>query len=370
MARLLPPGGTFGEWDLAAILFQVQQQAIEGELRISSPACGRSIFIEDQKVQFASSTRPEDWLGNYLLQHGVISADLLQKASQLVQERKIRLGRALLEMGIFNSDYLWTYVQAHLRWLVVSLFTLSEGRFELLPAPEKQPENIRLESDILSLILEGTRQIEDRQFIERQLQPIREFFPARTEAANRLPLKAHEFHLLHLARTRHTLQDIMQRSELLAFETQRILYSLLRLGILADRPEPVAARTDRAQKSWLPSFTSFDEALSYFNGKFEYVYRLLSKEIGPVSFSILSQAVGEIQERLPGYFQQIQLNENGSLDKKTILKSVWYVDFEENITDFLRALEEILYSEIFAVKKHLGKEYEQTILQWIREPGV
>ena len=44
---------------------------------------------------------------------------------------------------------------------------------------------------------------------------------------------------------------------------------------------------------------------------------------------------------------------------------MWYHDFDEHIGEFLRGLEEILYTEIYAVKKHLGVEYEQQVLKWI-----
>jgi len=29
----------------------------------------------------------------------------------------------------------------------------------------------------------------------------------------------------------------------------------------------------------------------------------------------------------------------------------------------------VLYAELYAVKRHLGKEYEKLILRWIRESG-
>ena len=65
----------------------------------------------------------------------------------------------------------------------------------------------------------------------------------------------------------------------------------------------------------------------------------------------------------------LEIRADGRLEERSILKGVWHEDFAGSGGEFLRGLEEILYAEIFAVKRHLGKEYESQILQWIRNPG-
>ena len=73
-------------------------------------------------------------------------------------------------------------------------------------------------------------------------------------------------------------------------------------------------------------------------------------------------------ENLPGYFQKVQLNPNGGINEE-LLKSVWYQDFDSHAGGFLRGLEEILYAEIYMVKKHLGVEQEQQVLKWLNKTG-
>ena len=117
------------------------------------------------------------------------------------------------------------------------------------------------------------------------------------------------------------------------------------------------------------SFNSFEEALRYYNLKYEIIYKVMLKEIGPISLSLLLKAVEDIMENLPSYFQKIQLNPDGTINEELLLKSVWYHDFDQHIGDFLRGLEEILFTEIYAVKKHLGVDYEQQVLKWINGIG-
>ncbi len=140
--------------------------------------------------------------------------------------------------------------------------------------------------------------------------------------------------------------------------------------MICDRKQPPAASPRPALIRQQPTtFTSFEETLQYYNARFEYIYRVLSKEIGPVAHSILFDAITAIMESIHPCFQNLEIRSDGRIDEKSIMKSVWYENFNENSNEFLRGLEEILYAEIYAVKRHLGKEQEKLILQWIRECG-
>ncbi|MCK5222220.1 MAG: hypothetical protein KAR14_11620, partial [Candidatus Aminicenantes bacterium] len=64
-----------------------------------------------------------------------------------------------------------------------------------------------------------------------------------------------------------------------------------------------------------------------------------------------------------------EIDKNGRLIDKKILKKVWYHDFENHSSEFVRGLEELLYAQIFAVKKNLGIDYENQILRWLKGTG-
>jgi hypothetical protein len=98
------------------------------------------------------------------------------------------------------------------------------------------------------------------------------------------------------------------------------------------------------------------------------VYKVLSKEIGPIALSLLSRAIEDIMDNLPQYFRRIKLNPNGTINEE-LLKSVWYHDFDKYAGGFLRGLEEILYAEAYMVKKHLGVDQEQQVLKWLMRTG-
>ena len=365
----LPISGNLAELDMATILAQMNHQTLDGQLKISTTTFNKTIWLENGYIIFAQSSLIQDSLGNFLLRRKVIDASGFKKSSAYMKDKNIRRGRALLEMGLLNPEQLWTEVSAHLRAIVYSLFPLISGRYDISHRPENGSENIVLNVPIPEAILEGIRQIQDQPFIENKFHENMVFFP--TANANNFPtaLKPFEANILSLVAEGSPLADIIAKSELLRFDTLKILYSLLKLDLLCDSQQPTRQPTPNAARYFASTFSSFEDTLQYYNGKFEYIYRVLSKEIGPVAQSILFEAITAILESIPACFHNLEISSDGRIEEKSVLKSIWYENFEEHSNEFLKGLEEILYAEIFAVKRHLGKEHEKLILQWIREPG-
>ncbi len=369
MERHLPISGSLGELDVASILALMHRQALDGRLKVSAARFTKTVWMQDGCVVFAQSTRADDALGSYLLGRGAIDAAELEKARRRMQKNRCRLGRVLMEMGQLTPERLWSEVGGHMRAIVFSLFPLRDGRYDILHPVTEARENIRLRLPVPEAILEGVRAIRDEEFVASRFAPGLALYPSPEGAALDAELKPHEAHVLALVGDGVPLEEIVARSELLRFDTLKVIYALRVLGRIGDRRRPGRAPTPHASIGAPAAFASFDEALREYNAKFETIYRLLSKEIGPVAHAILADSITAVVETIPSCFRALEIRADGRLEERSILKGVWHEDFAGSGGEFLRGLEEILYAEIFAVKRHLGKEYESQILQWIRNPG-
>jgi hypothetical protein len=369
MSSLLPISGPLSEADVPTLLARMGAQVLDGQLKIAAAHFTKTLWLANGRILFAQSSLAADSLGSFLLRRGVIDAAQLDKSRRRMQKNNSRQGRALLEMGLLTPERLWTEVAAHLRAIVFSLFALRSGRYDIGPLPEVGREHIRLELPVPEAILEGVRLIEDSEFIESRFAGNMALYPSPARGVAAGQLKPFEAHVLSLVQDGACLEDIVSRSELLRFDTLKVLYALLRLDLICDRKQPVRHPTPAAAFSAPTTFTSFEETLQYYNAKFEYIYRVLSKEIGPVAHSILSDSITAILESIPPGFQKLEIRPDGRIDEKSVMRNIWYENFEENSADFLKGLEEILYAEIYAVKRHLGKDHEKLILRWIRESG-
>jgi hypothetical protein len=376
----VPWQGDLKEGDIYSILYYIYKNSISGILVVNAENVEKKMFVENRKIVFAASNGKDDALGDYLLKNNLIDKDIFHKTSQYMEKCNKRFGRALIELGYFNYEQLWTWIPNHLQAIVYSFFDIKSGTYRIVTEFEKQKENIVLDISILSVIVEGMRRFESRSLLEKKFTGIEHLYVTDSRTMTQLDLKPFEIHVFDLVRRGPQIKDILKRSELLEFDTLRLLYLFLILEIIspqknaktAEKPRISPGKETRLESSGInaSTFNSFDEALRYYNMKFEIIYKVMLKEIGPISLSLLLKAVEDIMENLPSYFRKIQLNPDGTINEELISKSVWYYDFDEHIGEFLRGLEEILYTEIYAVKKHLGIEYEQQVLKWINGIGI
>jgi hypothetical protein len=377
MKSVFPLSGEIQPLDFPSVLFGMHKQSISGTLELHHSSRISTVFVENKKVIFVSSGSEAHTLRQYLIEEKIIDNSTAKRAVERMKKKKIRFGRALLELGLLDNDGLWKAVQDHLKFLVFSFFHFDDTEYRINTEKPEIDERIILNEDIVSLIIHGMRNFGDKSILYKKLERIDRVFHYKPETAGTMNLKPYELHILQLVENESSVKKILKMSELLKFDTLRILYMLMVLDVISNEKielplkrsfDPSGRKTTFSEEDGVvrnSTFISFDEALEYFNMKYEMIYKILSKEIGPIALSILSKSIEDISEKLPFFLKKVTLKTDGSVQKTPILKSVWYYDFEQYIGQFVKGLEEILYAEIYAVKKHLGIEYEQQILKWI-----
>jgi len=378
MKDYFPSEGEIKEASLFFIFQHLYKNSISGVLQLESQGIERKLIIENQKIIFAYSCSLDDSLGNYLLNKEIIDNEIFQISSEYISTRNIRFGRALIELGYFDYDSLWKYVQQHLKHIVLSVFRLNSGNYKILNRQTPDIENILIDYPIPSAMVDGMRQFDSREFLKRKFQQIHNVYVYDREIIGKLDLKPYEMHVLQLVKRHSSVSKIINSSELLEFDTQRILLLLLILDAISTVEQAQEEVKPREEDQWddmedevvnPTAFKSFEEAIYHYNAKYEIIYKTLSKEIGPIALSILGRSIENIIENLPPYLQKAKLNTDGTISEDLVLKSLWYHDFKKHIGKLTKGLEEILYAEIYTVKKHLGEESEQQLLKWMNRVG-
>lgn len=366
-----PPEGILKTGDIYFLLYHMYKHSISGMLTIETENYEKQLVIEDRKIVFAASTLEEDAFGKHLLKHKIIDRATYEKTSQYMTTQKVRFGRALIELGYLSYEQIWTWILDHLKTIVFSFFDIETGKYRLLPEHESDIENIVLDMDIIDVIVEGIRRFKAEEFLANEFAEIQHLYVNNARIPAQMKLKPYETHVFDLVKRHPDLKDILKCSELLEFDTLRYLYLFLIVEAISTKrgvqePDSPSLVEDAVGAN---AFASFEEALRHYNMKYELIYKVLSKEIGPISLSLLLKAIEDIMENLPSYLQKIQFTPDGRIDEDMVLKLVWYHDFNRTIGNFLRGLEEILYTEIYTVRRHLGVEYEQQVLKWINGIG-
>ncbi len=368
-----PPSGSLADWDLPALLLHYYRQDGNGRLLLSDQGWQKEIFLENGRIRFCRSSRTEDRLDNFLRRQGALPDEPFEMSRGIMKARSCRQGRALMELGIMSPGMLWQQVRAQLRHILFSLFPLSAGSFRF-DCQGYGEENILLDDHPLALIAAGIRRLENDNLISSRLKAYPEFHAGENDPEKTRWLEDHEMYVLGLVGRWRGREEIIENSELLPVDTRKTIYLLWRLGLISDQRQAPATASQEPETSSAHTpgnfaFTSFEDALSYYNRRFRLIYKSLLKELGPIAGSILEKAICDVAPGLHNAFRHARLNEEGELERNSLLNNFWHSDFQSNIGDFLRGLEEIMYAEIFAVRNHLGREYEQQVIKWIRETG-
>ncbi|MCI0470339.1 MAG: DUF4388 domain-containing protein, partial [Candidatus Aminicenantes bacterium] len=311
-----PGEGALKAGDIYSLLYYMYKNAVPGLLVVRSGDNEKRLVIADKKIVFASSNSIDDSLGNYLLKEKVITKEIYDRTCAYMTSNKMRFGRAAIELGSMNYDSLWQWVRKHLEYIVFSVFEISAGEYRIVTdCREQEKENIILDLEIVAVIVEGMRRFRSGEFLYRRFENVEDLYIDNARMIHQLDLKPYEIHIYDLVKRESSVKKIISASELLEFDTLRILYLFLILEVVSTAAPKKMSAADETEKEGanlgFSTFKSFEEALKFYNTKYESIFKVLSKEIGPIALSILSRAVEDIMDNLPHYFQRIKLISNG-----------------------------------------------------------
>ncbi|MBI3611157.1 MAG: DnaJ domain-containing protein [Nitrospirae bacterium] len=246
MVRELPLSGKFRDERLPNILTHLQRQKKTGVLVIWRNDQHKSIFIKDGDIIFAASKYQDDWLGEVLLKLGKITFQEYEAASEVIQTTRKRFGTVLVEQGALTAKDLFWAVTHQVKEIILSLFTWLDGEYRFEEGPLPAQEVITLKMSTANLILDGVRRINDFTRLRNELPPMNTILRMTTDPMilfQDIRLTENERKALTQIDGRKTLSEIFAVSGLPAFETLKLLYFFLSIGLVEAavaerRPEP------------------------------------------------------------------------------------------------------------------------------------
>jgi hypothetical protein len=221
--------------------------------------------------------------------------------------------------------------------------------------------------DVPGLLLEGARRLRDD---DPALEAV---LPAPGEVVRRLPafsadafgLSLTEKYVLGLLDPPKTLDEVCATSDAGSPETRRALFALLLLGLAG----AAGARPKTARLAGDLSLSGMDRILPLFNAKCAFLFKYISKEVGPVAFNLVGKAVDEVRARLDPVFQAAELSLDGRLELKSPLRVNANIAGDDCRRSMLRSMDEILTAEVLVVKRTLGPEHESAVVRSLEKLG-
>jgi tRNA A-37 threonylcarbamoyl transferase component Bud32 len=233
--------GTLAEGVLPGLLRHVYVGRRTGLLHFTRGGERRSVRVQRGHVVHADTNVREERLGETIVRRGLLGEEELRRATDVMMRRGIRLGQALLEMGIMTRDRLEDALAAHVRDILVKVFTWSEGTyaFEELEAEAPLDGEATLKVSTGELILEAVRSIQDPEAIRRALGNLDRILAPSTDAFfryQRIALTPADGYVLSRVDGTISAREVLQLIPLAAEETERTLFGLLCVGLLEYLP--------------------------------------------------------------------------------------------------------------------------------------
>jgi len=124
------------------------------------------VFLREGRPVFATSTGEELRFGSMLVRLGKVRADVLERA--LTRQPAGRIGQVLLSEKILTEQELAAFLKVQVSEVIFDAFRWNEGAFSFFDEVPPPATVVTLDMDLLNLIIEGMRRLDD---------------PARAEAA-------------------------------------------------------------------------------------------------------------------------------------------------------------------------------------------
>jgi tetratricopeptide (TPR) repeat protein len=203
----------------------------------------RSVRFHHGNIVNADTSLKEERLGEVLVRLGKLTPEELKRATGFVLRDRKRLGTVLLEMGILDNERLEEALALHVREVLHSVFSMSEGDYEFEPGdPQASIEgDVTLKLSTGEFILEAVRRVEDPDVIRYALGDIDRVLGLSSDPLLRfqkISLTPADGYVLSRVDGTLSAREVIQLIPMVPEDTMRSLFGLLCTGVLEYLPLP------------------------------------------------------------------------------------------------------------------------------------
>lgn len=351
--------GDLDEIRLPTLLMSLYRDRETGVLTLEDERFKKALYIKDGRVVYATTSDPDERLGECLLLRGIIN---LQQYDKSVNEVLLgrQQGRALVDMGALSSSELLEGVTQQLDDVIFSLFQFRTGTYTLELAPFSTLEMVTLAIEIPAVIFKGMCRLTawsqmrsmvgspDLRFRTCMVQPP---FVADLE------LNEDQEHLLQICREGLPVESILEASYLPQFETLRILWAFLTLGLME--------REDPRRKPTVDPALQPEALVEQYNDVYAFIHHhLIASGVSEGDLAPLCEGLA-LSYPIMGT-DQSDLLRFGRLDVDAILFALRALPEPERPQILQAFLEEALYAMVLEADRRLSREKREAVKAYIR----
>lgn len=333
-----------------------------GTLQIRRGENSKDICFKDGSIIWATSNDSLELLENQLLKHGKISKNDLTKAKEVMNLTGKDLPSTLVFLGILDKSKVAEFMMKHIEAIVFDVFSWTEGEFVFKDNELPDNEQIINALNTMSILMEGTRRIDEWTRIRNSLPPDNTVLvvSASIEQKDEVRLTPIEAQILSLIDGERSIEEIKDKSSASELDTSRAIYGLLASGLIQKSgvKESKKAKTDE-QKQILQVIAKVYEIV------FDIIRKTISQKLGKASIKQLI-SVFEKTKKEHKILEYIVITEEGDFNFVNFVTLAEKLPEESRIHIVSSGLSALLGSTINMVQSTLGtRQWRQIASQSI-----
>lgn len=345
--------GTLGEICIVDLLSFCNMFRKSGLLHFTLGSGDKVLYFQNGEIVYATSTFPEEELGEVLYSLGKFDQEILQGARQFAGS-KASLGKILIDRGVINSKDLWTATRNQVETIIYNLFAFQQGNFVFIARPLAEDLVVSLSMSTQNLIMEGLRRFDERALYMQKIKSLDAVPVATGKVPNDLDSTSQKMLALIQAGIGDA-HELLRRGGAGDFDGLRLLSQLIDRGVVTMEEAPtVVVEGD------------LGEIITIFNGVLTAMCRVVSVK-NPQFRDEVSRFLRDLPQPFSYVFRQASLCEDGSVDGGRILANLAGLEEGDKMRLLTDALSELVYMECIAARRELGAADSAELIKRVQE---
>jgi hypothetical protein len=224
--------GNLRTMQLEELLQWLSQSKKSGTLEIVHGRTEKKIFFKEGLILSSASNKPEEYLGHFLMSHGLINEGQLNRAVELQEKSRMLLGMILVNNGAIAERDLARMLRLKAEESIYDIFSWAEGDFRFLDDVLPESAMVPMRMDVTGIVMEGVQRVDEWRRI-RQVIPNEQIIPVAIGDLSTVPgLGAGDQRIVSLINDERTIEEIRQQTHSTEYQTCKLIFDQLQLGRL------------------------------------------------------------------------------------------------------------------------------------------
>jgi len=224
--------GNLRTMQLEELLQWLSQSKKSGTLEIVHGKIEKKIFFKDGLILSSASNKPEEYLGHFLVSHGLINDTQLSRAIELQEKTRMLLGMILVNNGAIAERDLARMLRLKAEESIYDIFAWDEGDFRFLDDILPESAMVPMRLDVTAIVMEGVQRVDEWRRI-RQVIPHEQVIPVAIVDFATVPgVGPGERRILSLVDDQRTIEEIRQETHSTEYQISKVLFDQWQLGRL------------------------------------------------------------------------------------------------------------------------------------------